>query len=407
MARARRALEREKRKLNLVKVFIAILLLVIIIVSIYFIFKNFGKDNNQKLDNNQDVNNNQENQVTTNQIEENKPKTIEQVVSDFGGIITEYVREDTAYLTKEGKEYTAYTNGEIVDGKILPWGGGSKEPKADKSGNIDIYTADELKWFADQVISGEKNFAGVTIALKNNIDLGARKNNQGNWEGTNWNAIIGFLDELPEKSENKNTTNSNNVSENGIEQENLKRFAGIFDGNGFWIRGMSINSDKRYQGLFGYQTGTIKNLTIKNSNVTGGEAVAAIVGFNGGMISNCNIEDVVISGTEKVGGIAGITAPSSKIENCMVNNEKCNIKGQNYVAGIVGYANNNTVILNSKNNGKIEGNNYIAGICGIIFYGSTISDCSNESLVLGKEYVGGIVGYSRGSSRESFFFTKS
>lgn len=407
MARARRALEREKRKLNLTKVFIVILLLVIIIISIYFILKNSEEDNNKKLGNNQISNNNQENQIENEHGTENNSETIEQMVSDFGGTITEQVRNDTYYINKDGKEYTAYTDGEIVEGKILPWGGGLKEPTTDKSGNIDVYTADELKWIADQVISGEKNFAGVTITLKNNIDLGSRKNNQGAWEGTNWTSIIGFLDELPEKTENQNTTNSNTANEEGIAQENLKRFAGTFDGNGFWIRGMNIDTDKRYQGLFGYQTGTIKNLTIKNSNVRGGEGTAAIVGFNGGTISNCNIDNVVVSGTEKVGGIAGITSPSSKIENCMVKDEDCNVKGQNYVAGIVGYANNNTTIINSKNNGKIEGNNYIAGICGIIFYGSTISDCSNESSILGKEYVAGISGYSQAQIERSFNSSKS
>lgn len=396
MTRARRAL---KRKLNLVKVFIVILLLLIIIVSVYFIIKNFGNTNNKKTNDNQTISVNQENQITNDMSEEKNPKTLEQIVVDFGGNVIEYVREDTVYLTKEGKEYTAYNNGDIVEGKILPWGGSSKEPKGDKNGNIDIYTPEELKWVADQVINGEKNFAGVTITLKNNIDLGARKNSQGNWEGTNWIAIIGFLDELSEK---QNKTNS----EEGEQQENLKRFSGVFDGNGFWIRGMNINSDKRYQGLFGAQTGTIKNLTIKNSNIVGGNAVAAIVGFNGGTISNCNIENVEVTGLEKVGGITGITAPSTKIENCSVNNEDCNIKGQNYVGGIVGYANNNTTILNSKTNGKIEGNNYIAGICGIIFYGSTISDCSNESTILGKEYVAGIAGYSRSSSRKMLFCAK-
>ena len=58
-----------------------------------------------------------------------------------------------------------------------------------------------------------------------------------------------------------------------VTKENLKRFAGVFNGNGFSIRGLNIDSDKRYEGLFGFNAGIISNLTIKNSNIKGGTGV--------------------------------------------------------------------------------------------------------------------------------------
>ena len=74
-----------------------------------------------------------------------------------------------------------------------------KTSAIDEAGNINIYSAAELAWVANQVINGEKNFSGVTITLRKNIDLGARQKDDGTWEGPDWKPIIGFLDEIPEK----------------------------------------------------------------------------------------------------------------------------------------------------------------------------------------------------------------
>ena len=394
----KRTLPKEERKLNLVKVFGAIALVILVILTIYLAF--FHSDI-EILDTTVEVENNNinniENVLETEKMVESK-KTIEEIVSDFGGEIKEQIKPDTYYVSKGGKDYTVYLDGEIISGKIVPWNGEETKPKIEKEENIDIYNANELAWVANQVISGEKNFSGVTITLKNNIDLGARKKDDGTWDGPIWDSIVGFLDEI---ENNENTEKTTSEEENVI-NENLKRFAGTFDGNRFSIRGMNIENNKKYQGLFGYQSGTISNLTVKFSNVRGGNAVGALVGLNEGKILNCKVESTTVSGIDKIGGIVGVALTNSFVDGCETVNES-EICGADYVGGIVGYANNNVTINNSTNRANVRGSKYVGGIAGITFYGTILNNTSCIDVnILGNEYVGGLVGYSDAQIEKSY-----
>ena len=399
---ARMEKTRQGKKLNLVKVFIVVIVLILAIVSIVFLVRNLKKDKNEGSINkeNQELVGN-----VKQELEENKKqyKTIEDMLTEFGGEISEKVDETTYYIKKDDKTYTAYVNDEIVEGKIVPWSGEAKQPPIDEAGNINVYTAEELKWIADQVINGDKNFSGVTITLRQDIDLSGRKKDDKTWEGKEWTPIIGFLDELPKKEEYKNDNkNENTNSETPVEDENvditnenLKRFAGVFDGNNHSIRGLYINKSKRYQGLFGISTGIIQNLNIKYSSINGGTGTGAIVGLNGGKVLNSRIDNTEVTGISKTGGIVGIGMGNSWLENCTTS-ESCVISGGDYVGGIAGYINNNSAILRCENEAIISGNNFVGGGAGIVFYGTTMEDIKNRSnCILGEKYVGGIAGYSQ------------
>ncbi len=303
MGSGKRSLDTEKNKnikINYKIIVLAILIIALVSIILFFAI-NTPKKEKQK------ENNNTDSEVLSYEIPEVEKKTIDQILAEFGGEVTGQPKEDTYYVTKDGVEYTVYLDGEIAQGKIVPWSGESKQPQVDEAGNANIYTAEELKWIADQVVSGERNFSGVTIILRNNIDLGARQKEDGTWEGTPWTSIVGFLDEIPqtnEESNTENTTQENQILDDSIEvkEANLKRFAGVFNGNGFSIRGMNVVSDKDYQGLFGFSSGTITNLKLKYSNVQGNNVVGGIVGLNLGLVQSCYIEHVTIQGKEKVGG---------------------------------------------------------------------------------------------------------
>jgi len=397
-------------KISVFKIFIVLILLVLIFYLIHYTFFR-----------NKEVNETINNEIPKTEVIDNKEKTIEDVVSEFGGEIEEKVKSDMYYITKDGKSYTAYLDGDIVEGKITLWDGTSAEPAVDEAGNYNIYKPQELKWIADKIITGEKNFGGVTITLRDNLDFGARPTELEEWDGNVWTSMIGFLDEISEDNvetqdiqEDVNKNEENNTEENSeqiaestdpnidITEENLKRFAGIFNGNNFWIKGIYVNSDKRYQGLFGYQTGTIQNLTVKNSKICGGEGTGGIVGLNGGTIVNCHTENVEVfcSNKNKVGGISGINMTSSWIENC--STEEGAIYGANYVGGITGYMNNNSAIISSSNSSSVSGVDFIGGVAGISFYGTQIKNCSNLGIsVSGTNYVGGLVGYSQSNIENS------
>lgn len=394
--------EEARRKLNLIKVTIAIFLVFFTVMTVWLITIN--NDNGDK----------EVSEIPSNQIdfldesyeEEIQPeKTIEEVVNEFGGSIIEKVKPDTCYVSKNEKEYTVYSDGEILEGRMAIWDGKTvQEPKVNDDGSIDIVLASELKWVADQVISGKMNFSGTKITLVESIDLGARKTENG-WEGPDWTSIVGFLDELPEQDENKNkVVDDSIVIDESVDviQENLKRFAGIFNGNNKSIRGMKIDSDKSYQGLFGYQAGNVENLIIKKSYIKGDSSVGAIAGYNAGTIFNCRIVDVEVEGNSKVGGLVGTSMTGSKIATCFSQGNNSLVIGREYVGGIVGYTNNNVSIDTIENNAKVTGDKHIGGITGIAFYGTTLNGIINNGDISGKENIGGIVGYSQAQIEKAY-----
>ncbi len=334
---------------------------------------------------------------------DDKPKTMDELIEEFGGTKIEMAKPDTCYVTKDGKEYTIYLDGEIVEGTVIPWDGQSVEPAKDENGNYDINTAAELKWIADQVISGDNNFSGVTITIKKSIDLGAREKDDGTWDGPIWNSIIGFLDEKKEEDEDNEEDVTSEVEDIQIDtsnanviDENLKKFAGVFQAENASIRGMRIEADKNYQGLFGFSGGTIQNITLKNSYVKGITGVGGIVGLNSGKVVNCEVKNVQVVGNDKIGGVCGIASTGSTIEDTEVDSKSIIKSVAKYSGGISGYTNNNSTINRCTFKGVLNGKQYIGGITGIAFFGIQINSCNVQGATIsGDSIIGGLVGYNR------------
>ena len=79
-------------------------------------------------------------------------------------------------------------------------------------------------------------------------------------------------------------------------------FNGILEGANYEIKGININSEEAGKGLFGCNTGTIRNLNISkldiNSTYTGDSNIGGFVSYNkGGNVDNCNIIDSRIIAT--------------------------------------------------------------------------------------------------------------
>lgn len=93
--------------------------------------------------------------------------------------------------------------------------------------------------------------------------------------------------------------------------DNTNSFEGTFDGNGFTINGLFIDSNNLYVGLFGYAQGaTIEHLSLQDAEVDGDFNVGALVGATSGAttnISNVFVTGIVSSGggDSYVGGIVG------------------------------------------------------------------------------------------------------
>ena len=118
-----------------------------------------------------------------------------------------------------------------------------------------------------------------------------------------------------------------------IAPDNSHFFEKTFDGGGHTIRGLKVDKpDDSFIGLFGYITGTVKNLTVEGS-VTGKDCVGGIAGMNNGIISGCTFRGTITGTDTNIGGIAG-TTPSGGITGCWVTGST--ITGAGFVGGITG-----------------------------------------------------------------------
>ena len=72
-----------------------------------------------------------------------------------------------------------------------------------------------------------------------------------------------------------------------IGQSFTKAYSGTFDGQGHTISGLWHWWSTDYIGLFGNNEGTIKNLGVVDSYLSGHENVGGVCGKNGGSLTNC------------------------------------------------------------------------------------------------------------------------
>lgn len=203
---------------------------------------------------------------------------------------------------------------------------------------------------------------------------------------------------------------SKSVSE--FEWKPIKKFSGIFEGNGHTISGLNITASDSALGLFGYFKGSVRDLTIAHSTLNyksdstrqhsyfyagffAGEAKTDLVNIH----SNANTLHYkdslkIHSKNAYLGGIVGDL--SGTIDSCSNSSEiVTEFKNDEfYVGGIVGDGNE---ISNSTNTGNITvtGNiqwegGYVGGLAGR-FHSAKKS--KNSGTILAEAYrVGGIVG---------------
>lgn len=289
------------------------------------------------------------------------------------GTYTYAFRRD-GYILKTGELIlSGYDVTDVVDGILTrtvavakptggQWDGYSvSEPKSENS-VYQINTGAELAWFAQAVNSGS---TGISAVLTGDIDL----------MNCQWTPI----------------GNSANA------------YAGTFDGQNHSINNLCINysstaTSSPYLGLFGYMKGaSLSNFKVDGSitmTSTGSVSNAysgGVVGYaNGGSITNVHSGiDITVNRVKgnwgRIGGITGYAAAGTPITNC---SNTGNIKGYQYVGGIVGYAYND--ITGCYNSGNISGYQYVGGIIGS-GAPANVKNCYNTGDISAtSNYVGGI-----------------
>ena len=194
-----------------------------------------------------------------------------------------------------------------------------------------------------------RNDLAGNYILMNDIDLTEATAEGGDYdyEGRGWNPI-----------------GSNDIYED-------REFSGIFNGNGYSIIGMRIDAvtnptgtpATNYGGLFTNVTGKIKNLHMKNVNISHGLTYSgAITAKNSGIITNCSVSGYVHA-YYYCGGLVGNNIGS--IELCY---NTADVKADLRYAGGIAAVNNGT-ISNCYNTASVEGGSgYYTGAFSSTYY---------------------------------------
>jgi len=210
-----------------------------------------------------------------------------------------------------------------------------------------ITTAEQLAGLA-QLVNGGNNMNGKIITLDNNIAL----NNTINLQD--------WADNVP----------SNSWTAIGT-QTTGRQFGGTFDGAGFVVSGIYINSrglsSNGAHGLFGVvgESGTVKNICVTASHIAGNGVTGGLAGQNlGTIMSSCVTENVTLASND-IGGLVGWNFGTFANSCATVN-----VLGNGfYHGGLVGQ-NWNGTITNSYATGDVTGtgrggsNVYFGGLVG-------------------------------------------
>ncbi|MFR9529538.1 MAG: fimbrillin family protein [Rikenellaceae bacterium] len=179
----------------------------------------------------------------------------------------------------------------------------------------------------------------------------------------------------------------------GMDIENTTNicYSGTFNGGGFLVSDLYINaSSSNYRGLFGYvKNGTVYDLGVSGSSVTGDTYVGGVAGSNsGGTIVNC-YNTCKVYGSEIIGGVVGWN--NSIIANCYNSGTVTNSTSDDtaMTGGVAGYSDTDGNIYSSYNSGSLSADgNYTGGVVGNNSGGS----------VSGGYYISGTTDYVFGNS---------
>lgn len=309
----------------------------------------------------------------------NYGKDYDKIVNAPEGQITDVYNLKDIYIVNEASHTVYYPRGVDVQG-IRYYTYGEEWKKVDLS-VIPISTAEQLsKIGTDESVtingSNYKFTKDATYVIKSDIDL---------------SGICHKVD----------GTTANDVSWTPLCSTKANAFTGKLYGNGHEIRGLYINTTADYQGLFGYNDGTIQDITVEGNVTSTGRTVGGIVAKNNsnGKILN-SISKVSVTVLYIVGGIC--SENNGTVSNCKNFNKIESTKendNSGCTGGIVGVNKSSGKIEKSTNYGKIIAkSNCIGGINGYN-EGGKIYLCSNNGTVNSNRVAtGGIVGFNAGES---------
>ena len=273
-------------------------------------------------------------------------------------------------LTKDGA-LGDYDNDGILDADDTDENNdGINDVDADHDGLIDIDSLDKLNAMRYQLQG-----VGLQLTEDSNVEVsgcpyiihqGIYQQRCSGYELTQDLNFDSNADGIVDEYDDYRNINLEGIAEGWEPIGSSNDFSAIFNGNGHVIKNLTINRPfGSYASLFGYvKDSVIENVAIAglNSEITGGDNVAALVGY----LSNAKIRNVLVvadvAGRNDVGGVVGNAVNGAEIENVFASGS---VTGFRDVGGIVGSLSDDTTsIKNMLSTSFIVGNS--SGIGGLI-----------------------------------------
>ncbi|MCG6190685.1 GLUG motif-containing protein, partial [Maribellus maritimus] len=181
---------------------------------------------------------------------------------------------------------------------------------------------------------------------------------------------------------------------------NNNPFKGTYDGNGFTISNLTIESNPtQYAGLFSY-TDSAKVYNIRLDSLT----IINVEVYSGGLTGYANAStftDIVISNDSinnncTSGGVAGYSV-NSAYNRCSTNGYIENVSRSYYsegAGGLIGYSTADT-IHDCHSSAIVSGYSYIGGLIGHVLEGKITNSSATGNIRPSSSTSGGFIGYSK------------
>ena len=176
-------------------------------------------------------------------------------------------------------------------------------------------------------------------------DLGYSIQNDGSYMVYNANGLMNVAELVNGGKTDINITLDTDIDLTGkdwtpIGTDYDNSYKGTFDGGGHTITGLTVTTNDKYAGLFGYLgnfnngAATVKNVVMEGIQITCNHRLGyagGVAGISWGTIENCSVSGS-ISGTVSVGGVVGAQRDGS-ITGC---SSSATVKGTLNVGGVAG-----------------------------------------------------------------------
>ena len=265
----------------------------------------------------------------------------------------------------------------------------------------------KMKNATDWQAGGEYTY---TVSLAAAKDLGYTIESDGSYTVTSADGLMNVAELVNGGKTDINITLDKNIDLTGKDWTPIgtsfkNSYTGTFDGGGHTITGLTVTTNDKYAGLFGYlgNAGTVKNVVMEGVLITsnnGSSQTGGVAGFSRGTIENCSVSGSV-SGTVYVGGVVGAQWGGS-ITGC---SSSATVKGMVDVGGVAGQTNSNATMTACYATGNVtleiasQKNNFGGGVVGLNG-GSRVLACyatgnvTSTGSSTGNVHIGGLFGDS-------------